>query len=377
MIGFIWFIIILYSVAIGFITLNMIWYRRRYNFTGENHDESVVVIVPCKDSYEGMAQKLNTLLTQSYSNYQVIFVTGNPNDSANSVIKEAIADYPEKASLIINDSAPQHRSQKVHNQLFALQKIKLGSCDILVFADSDASYPQDWLVHLIAPLHNSDVGATTGVFWLDEAQGAWAQTLAWAYNIQLVPTFANPRLSYAWGGGMAVYEKYFYELGIDKIWQNAVYDDLPFALAVNADGKKIHFVPEIVNSPLRRTTWKECVDWIRRQLLATRLYIPYYHLLVLALLAVPFLVILSPLLALLNSAWLWLLLLIPIRVVFGILLCWDLKRPETIPYAIWDYLSLVMVAVGAIKSLFGNRITWAGITYELISPTETHVIPKT
>jgi hypothetical protein len=51
-----------------------------------------------------------------------------------------------------------------------------------------------------------------------------------------------------------------------------------------------------------------------------------------------------------------------------------LRRFETIPYALWDYVSLIMGIAGAIKSLFGKRITWAGMTYELVSPTETRVI---
>jgi len=338
-----------------------------------------VVIVPCREAHPDLEVRMRALLEQDYPYHRVIFATGSPADSAWSVLERLVSQHPE--ATLVTSGTPTGCSQKVYNALRALQEAS--DAEVYVFADSDADYPPYWLGYLVSPLNRSGVGATTGCFWWDASGGSlWARALAWGFNTQVVPFFAGERLAFVWGGSMAIRASTFQEAGIAAIWQNVAYDDLTLAAAISRRGLRIPFVPQaLVTVPVPDGRLHWCFNWLKREMVAGKIYTPrmYWPGLLLTLPALlmvisPLLLLAAPLLPRLAVPAFLLLSLLPIRMVAGALFCLVVGRPETARYAPLDYLGILVGLAAIYASIFSNRFTWAGLTYELPSPRETRVL---
>ena len=350
----------------------------------------VAVIVPCWEAHPDLESKMLALLEQDYGSgrhcpdhqggdHHVIFATGSTADPAWPVL-DGLASKNPKATLVTSGT-PTRRSQKVHNTLRALEEA--GDAEVYVFADSDAAYPSHWLSCLVSSLNQPGVGATTGCFWWEASGGSlWTRALAWGFNTQIVPFFADDRLIFAWGGSMAIRASTFRKAGIADIWQNAAYDDLTLAAALSRRGLCIPFVPEAlvtVPVPDGRLSW--CFNWLKREMVAGKVYTPRMYwlgiLLTLPTLLMaisPLLLLAAPLLPNLALPAFLLLSLLPIRMIAGVLFCLVMGKPGTARYAPLDYLGIVVGLAAIYFSMFSKRFTWAGVTYELPSSQETRVV---
>ena len=372
-------LVALYAVWQAFLVLRMWLYVRRAQARPlSGYMPKAAVIVPCREAHPDLEARMRALLEQDYPDHRVIFATGSTADPAWPILRRLAAGHP-KATLV-SSGPPTTCSQKVHNSLRALQEA--GDAEVYVFADSDAEYPPTWLRHLISRLDEPGVGATTGCFWWEASgRGLWARTLAWGFNTQIVPFFAAEALSFAWGGSVAIRATTFREARIAGIWQKAAYDDLTLAAALSRRELKIPFVPgALVTVPVPdgRLSW--CFNWLRREMVAGKVYTPWmYRLglvltLPLLLMAVsPLILLASPFMPGLAAPGLLLLSLLPIRMILGALLCLTLRRPETALYAPLDYLAIVLGLAAIYLSVFTNRFSWGDLTYVLVSPQETRV----
>jgi len=375
--------ILLYSLWQALLVLRMwLYLRMARSHLASGYTPRAVVIVPCREAHPDLEGRMRALLEQDYPDYRVIFATGSTADPAWPVLERLVGQYPK--ACLVTSGTPTGRSQKVHNALRALEEV--GDAEVYVFADSDADYPPDWLRHLVSPLNRPGVGATTGCFWWDASGGGlWARALAWGFNTQIVPFFAGDRLTYAWGGSMAIRASTFREAGIAAIWQNAAYDDLTLAAALSRRGLRIPFVPQAlvaVSVPDGRLRWG--FNWLKREMVAGKVYTPYMYWLGILLTLPTLLMAISPLLLLaapllpgLAVPALLLLSLVPVRMVVGVLFCLVMGRPETARYAPLDYLGVVVGLAAIYASIFSHRFTWADQTYELPSSRETRVLGTT
>ena len=337
------------------------------------------VIVPCWETDAQFADRMRALLEQDYPDYEVVFVTGSTADPAWPVL-DRLARRRPMAHLVVSGT-PSGRSQKVHNGLRALEEVS--GAEVYVFADSDVDFPAHWLSSLVGPLGRTDVGAATGCFWLDAAgQGLWAQTLAWGYNTLVAPFFAGERLSLAWGGSMAIRASVFRETGVAEVWEKVAYDDLALAGCVRRSGLRLPFVPQAfltVPIPDGRLRWS--LDWLRRQMIAMRVYTPSLYWLGLLLSLPNLLMVLSPLILLaalfhphLLVPALLMLSVLPMRTISGVLLCLVVDRPETARHAPLDYLAVATGLLATYVSAFTSRFAWGPLVYELLSPRKTRVL---
>ena len=133
-------------------------------------------------------------------------------------------------------------SQKIHNLLYAYRQIP-DDIEVLAFADSDICVRPDWLSHLVHRLRLDRTGATTGYRWYVPKKNNFATLALVATNAKIAQLLGNTIFNHAWGGSMAIKVQTFRELGIDKIWQKAVSDDLSLSCAVKDAHKKVEFVP--------------------------------------------------------------------------------------------------------------------------------------
>lgn len=376
-------IALVYGIVLTAIRVRMLLYVRRYP-AGEltAYAPKAAVIVPCKDVSDGFEHRMINILNQQYPDYEVVFVVGSQADAAWPLLNQIVQGNPR--SKLVTSGRPTGRSQKVHNLLRGLEE---SEAEVLVFADSDGEFSQDWLYRLVSPLNLPGVSAATGCFWLEpRCRTIWSTSLAWAYNTEITPIFAinQGRMNIAWGGSIAVKRSLFYQAQMDKVWEGAAYDDLPLAESLSQYGR-IHFVPAaLITTPIFNGELPTVINWYHRQFVASRIYTPFLFGVSAVLLIPLILMVLSPLLLMsgfilpepsLIWAGLGLFAIYPLRMITGSLYCLALGRGHTARYALLDYASVLVAITAYGRAIFSRRITWAGMTYDIVSRSQTEVLP--
>jgi hypothetical protein len=186
----------------------------------------------------------------------------------------------------------------------------------------------------------------------------------------------------------------FRELGIDKIWQKAVSDDLSLSCAVKDAHKKVEFVPGCLVATYESTTWTKLFEFGRRQFVITKVAAPQtwcfglfssvYSVfglwggLALAIYA-----------AIINNPHVLLFVAVPVLFFIAQLARailrqkmaarvlaedWPKLRISAVAdvalFWLWSLLMLALI----LSSVFGRTIHWRGIRYKLLGPAETIVL---
>ena len=236
-----------------------------------------VLIIPCKGLYETFDINIESFFVQDYQPYHLWFVVQDTSDPAYSrllELKTRFAENSQTQSVKVLVAGPASScSQKLHNLLFAYRQIPAGS-DVLVFADSDACAGPDWLGHIVYPLRQDKTGASGGYRCFVPQQNNTATIALSAINAKICQLLGNTRFNLAWGGSMAIRVGTFQDLGIDKIWENALSDDLALSTAIRKKGLKMVFVPSCMIASYETTTWPKLWEFARRQFIITRIYAP-------------------------------------------------------------------------------------------------------
>ena len=110
-----------------------------------------------QDSYQNFA----SFCIQNYPEYQMIFAVRDPEDPVIAVIKKIMNDFPHIDMEIVQSDRTIGTNYKISNLANALLKAKY---DVLVLADSDVRVNPDYLLSLVQPLANPEVGAVTCLY---------------------------------------------------------------------------------------------------------------------------------------------------------------------------------------------------------------------
>jgi cellulose synthase/poly-beta-1,6-N-acetylglucosamine synthase-like glycosyltransferase len=355
------------------------------------------LIIPCKGLDADFGKNIASFFAQDYENYLLWFVVADEKDPAYEQLCRL------KDELEQNSKALEVRvwlagrcrtgSQKNHNLLYCCRAVG-PDVEVLAFADSDICVRNDWLTHLIYPLHQTKNGVASGYRWFIPKENNAATLALSALNAKVAQLLGNTRFNQVWGGSMALRVKSFHELRIDKIWSHTISDDLSLSYAIKKAGLKVAFVPVALAASYEKTTWAKLFEFGRRQFLITRvtaaktwwlgLFFSTFSVLglwggtALALyalargekylpvfVAVPAVFLLTQITrAVIRQSMIGKLLKkdrqkMKAAMLADILFCW-----------FWMLLMLCLI----ISSAFGRTIRWRGIKYKLAAPTETIVI---
>lgn len=362
---------LLAAIAIfqGVITLidGVRWARYMRGFRPRRETrERLSVICPCKGIEEEFEKNIRSILEQDYLNYEVWFVVESEHDEAWAALREM------GIRNVLAAGRAKDRGQKVHNLACAVEQ---ASGDILVFCDSDARFPREWLSTLIAPLVENEIIVSTGYRWYAVNRFHLPTLLRSAWNASVVTMLGDHGRNFAWGGSMAMRRTAFDQLRILDAWRGAVSDDYAVTRAAQRANAKIIFVPECLIPAHGECTWHELLEFTTRQIIITRVYHP-------RLWRTGFLAQL-----IFNAAFFGLLFSRPILALVIYLLSGAKAaiRLGSIHPALskfwWFYilctpLVAVLYLYNMIRSAFGTDIVWRQIHYKLISPTETRILDR-
>jgi len=398
--------LIVTQVLFSLLTLKNYWFAlTKYERERREYAPRVALIVPCRDLDADFEQNISSFYRQDYEDYTLWFVVGDAQDAAYSALcklKDRLTGDTRAKDVRVLVSGPgQTCSQKVHNLLYAYRQIpddtdSAGSpqVEVLAFADSDICVRPTWLRHLVHPLRLESRGAASGYRWFVPKANNFATLALSAMNAKIAQLLGNTSFNHAWGGSMVIKVQTFRELGIDKIWQKAVSDDLSLSCAVKDAHKKVEFVPGCIVASYEATTWAKLFEFARRQFVITKVTAPQtwcfglfssayavlglwggaamavyaavkHHPDVYLFTAVPVLFFAAQLTrAILRQSMASKLLKedwprMKVAAIADVALFW-----------LWSPLMLAFI----VSSAFGRTIRWRGIRYKLLGPTETIVL---
>lgn len=352
----------------------------------------VSVIAPGRGLEQGLRENLQTLLEQDYPRYEVLFVFDRADDPATQIIGHGSS---RMARTIIAGPATDS-GQKVHNLRVAVTEVDPQS-EVLVFVDTDARPAKDWLTHLVAPLADETIGASTGYRWFIPSRGGIASRLRGVWNASVASALGSDTgKNFCWGGSTAIRRSTFAKLDVSKRWRGTVSDDFTITRVLKEAKLPIHFTPHCLVASVGDCDFKELFEFTTRQIKITRVYASNLWLPLLLgsalfvlvffggliLLILQILKILSPTIVLplaliviftlgaTKSFIRWRAITIPLHHYRS-----SLNRDMLAHVFLWPFASLLYL-YNAIIAGFSQRVTWRGITYELKSPTEAVIISR-
>ena len=366
--------------------------RRRLHMDPGFYAPRVAVLCPCKGMEPGLERNLLALTEFERQNYEIFFVLAVGSDAARSAVERIAASSKVKASVIIAGS-PSNSSEKVNNLRVAVEQLP-PEFEVLVFTDSDGRPGKSWLHHLVAPLGDVRIGATTTMRWLIPNRSNLPTALLAAWNAPVVTMLSEKGKNLCWGGGTAIRRSIFEQSGVMNEWRNSVSDDYSLTRALERNNRSIVFLPECLTLSYVESDFRGLLEFTNRQILITRVYAQRVwapaaatHLLYCVTLSLGLLLILSDFLEQRPAFHIATLTVLPVLLsairssirLTGVTEALPAERSQITGQA-WMYVMLAvfipfLYAVNFVNSLITRKIRWRSMAYELISPEQTRIVP--
>ena len=151
--------VIFWCSQLIFFKLHLNWTKRIIQSDEEDEKVGVSVIHPIKDLDFELEKNIESWFSQDYRGaVQHIFSFQTPDDPAIPVVKSLIEENPSiDCSIIVNPIMPGLNG-KSSNMVNGMKIAKYG---IVLFGDSDIRIKKDFIVKMVRPLKNENVGITT------------------------------------------------------------------------------------------------------------------------------------------------------------------------------------------------------------------------
>ena len=366
--------------------------RRRLHMDPGFYAPRVAVLCPCKGMEPGLERNLLALTEFERQNYEIFFVLAAGSDAARSAVERIAASSKVKARVVIAGS-PSNSGEKVNNLRVVVEQLP-PEFEVLVFTDSDGRPGKSWLHHLVAPLGDVRIGATTTMRWLIPNRGDLPTALLAAWNAPVVTMLSEKGKNFCWGGGTAIRRSIFEQSGVMDEWRNSVSDDYSLTRALDRNNRSIVFVPECLTPSHVETDFKGLLEFTNRQVLITRVYAEKVwaaaavtHLLYCMTLLLGVILILSNFFDQRPAFHIATLTFLPVLLssirsairLIGVTEALPAGRSQITGQA-WIYVLLTVLvpflyAVNFVNSLVTRKIRWRGVAYELIGPGQTRIVP--
>lgn len=365
--------------------------RRRLRTDPGFYSPRVAVLCPCKGMEPGLERNLVSLTEFDRQNYEIFFILASGSDPARSVVERLAAGSRGKAHVIIA-GAPTGSSEKVNNLRVAVEQLP-PEFEVLVFTDSDGRPGKGWLHHLVAPLGDVRIGATTTMRWLIPNRTNLPTALLAAWNAPVVTMLGEKGNNFCWGGGTAIRRSTFEQSGVMDDWRNSVSDDYSLTRALERNNRSIVFIPECLTLSYVETDFTGLLEFTNRQILITRVYADKVwkpaaltHLLYCLTLLLGVLLILSRFIEQRPAFDVVALTFLPVLLsairsslrLIGVTEALPAGRSQILGQS-WIYILLTVIVpflyvANFVNSLVTRKIRWRGMAYELISPEQTRII---
>jgi len=365
--------------------------RRRLHTDPGFYAPRVALLCPCKGMEPGLERNLVSLTEFERQNYEIFFILASASDPARSTLERIAKNSRVKANVVIAGT-PSGCSEKVNNLRVTVEQLP-PEFEVLVFTDSDGRPGKSWLHHLVAPLGDSRIGATTTMRWFVPNRGNLATALLAAWNAPVVTMLSEKGKNFCWGGGTAIRRSIFEQSGVMDEWRNSASDDYSLTRALERNGRSIVFIPECLTLSYIETDFPGLLEFTNRQILITRVYAERVwrpaaltHLLYCLTLSLGVLLILSDFFEQRPAFHIATLTFLPVLLssirgairLIGVTEAIPAGKSQISGQA-WIYVLLTvfvpfLYVANFVNSLVTRKIRWRGLVYELMGPEQTRIV---
>jgi len=230
----------------------------------------VTILKPLRGDEPLLAQKLRSFCDQDYPGYDAVLGARDREDPALAAADAVAAEFPDRVRVVWADErTPHHRNPKI-DTLAALVPHARG--DILVFADSDMRVTADYLLAIVEPFADEQVGAVTCLYRGAAADGGLASRLgAMANNEQFAPSVLIAEkllgMRFGFGSTIAVRRALFEQIGGLDALGTQLADDARLCAEVAKRGAQVvlsdYVVENVVAEPSLGALWSHELRWMR------------------------------------------------------------------------------------------------------------------
>ena len=365
--------------------------RRRLHTDPGFYSPRVAVFCPCKGIEPGLEPNLLSLTEFVRQNYEIFIILASESDPARSIVERVAKSSRVKVHVVIAGS-PSGCSEKVNNLRVAVEQLP-PEFEVLVFTDSDGRPGRSWLHHLVAPLGDVRIGATTTMRWLIPNRTNLPTAILAAWNAPVVTMLSEKGKNFCWGGGTAIRRSIFEQSGVMDVWRNSVSDDYSLTRALERNNHPIVFVPECLTLSYVETDSQGLLEFTNRQIVITRVYAEKVwaraavtHLLYCMTLLLGVTLILSDTFEQRPAFHIATLTFLPVLLsairssirLIGVTEALPAGKSQIMGQA-WIYILLTVFVpflylVNFVNSLITRKIRWRGMAYELISSEQTRIV---
>jgi ceramide glucosyltransferase len=228
-----------------------------------------------RETYENYA----SFCVLDYPDYEILFCVSDAQDSAVSVIKKLIEDFPNRHIRLLIGSDPLGVSDKV-NKLCRMSREAKN--DIVIVSDSDVRVDAGYLRAVAAPFQDAEVGAVTCLYrgLTDGSLAADLEAVGnstdFAAGVLVAWLFSD--VNFMLGATMAVRKTSLAEIGGFESLVDYFSDDYELGNRIAGKGYRVELIPHPVAIVYPRQTLKDAFRHQLRWNLSIRFSRPAGHL---------------------------------------------------------------------------------------------------
>ena len=211
---------------------------------------------------------LRSFCDQRYPQFQIVFGVADATDPAVAIVERLQQEYPHLGLQLCIDRRQHGSNRKVSN---LMNMMPLARYEMLVLADSDVCVQQDYLIRIVSPLIDQNVGIVTCTYEGRPRDGFWSLLGSLFINDWFVPSVRVAALSgsrsFAFGATIAIRREVLARVGGFKSVANQLADDYRLGELTRRVGLRTVLSDVVVETIVAEGTFAQLVRhelrWLR------------------------------------------------------------------------------------------------------------------
>ena len=362
---------LVYYLLALYCTVEYFWTLRGLPPRNDSFAPPVSILKPVRGVDPGAYENFASYCRLDYPQYELVFAMADPHDAVVPVIEKLQKDFPGRAIRFVTDVPRVGENNKV-NSLSRL--VKEARHDLLVMTDSDVRVESDYLLEVVAPFSDKNVGAVTS-FYRCAGGGTLAADLDMlgmcmdSVPSALVARRLEGKVQFAFGWTMATSKERLAEIGGWEAMANHHSDDFELGNRIAGKGYRVELMRQPVSMNFPKEKFNEYLQHELRWSIGLRNVRPAGYAGMIFTHGLPWVILAAIVAAVsgwttLAASYLLAYLILRVGLAYSAGV-WGL-RDHNIASKLW--LSPVRDAVSAavwFAGFFTDRITWRGLEYRV------------
>jgi len=303
-----------------------------------------------------------------YPEYEVLFGVSDPGDPALALIEKLREEFPQAKLRLVHCPQALGLNGKVSN---LVQMLPQARYEYLIINDSDILVPRDYLLRVLAPLAQPEVGMVTTLYRGLAGRTLGSRLEAVGLNTDfsggvLVARALEGGLRFALGATIATTKTVLREIGGLEPLADYLGDDYELGARAAAAGYQVQLADIVVETALPdysfRDFWTHQLRWARN--VNDRRGAQYFGLIVtFGLIWAALTVLAAP-----HAWWTWLVLAVTValRLIAAVVVGRGVLADPQVLRGLWllPLRDLVALAIWLV-SYFGDEVEWRGMRFRL------------